>query len=82
MAVAISILMVIATEMSQFVSQYSFQFFIVQGVDQCVEKHDALVVAQAGEVGVAVARAFGAVHDEDAVAAKAATGKQTLNPVF
>ena len=47
--------------------------------EQRVEEHDALGRAEAGEVGVAVARAPGAVHHVQAAGAEAAAREQRLD---
>ena len=62
--------------MAEFVGQDRFHFLGCERLEQGVEEHDALVGAEAGEVGVAVAGAAGAVHHEHAAAAKATALQQ------
>ena len=62
--------------MPEFVRQHRLDLIGIQTVQQGVEKDDALVLAQAGEIGIAVTGAAGAVHDEYAAAGEATALKQ------
>ena len=66
-------------KMSQFVGQNGFDFARFEPCDERVEQHDAFGCAKTGEVGVTVAGALRVVHDEQAVAAKAAARQQGLD---
>ena len=56
-----------ALEVADFVSQHTEELRGAALIDQGIEKRDFLAFAQAGEKRIGLARAFRAVHDEDAV---------------
>ena len=66
-------------EMTEFMREHGFQFVMPQRVDESVEEHDAFAVADTREIGIAMSRAAGAVHDENALAVEAATLQQCLD---
>jgi hypothetical protein len=65
--------------MPQLVRQHRFHFRFAEALEQRVEEHDALVPPEAGEVGVAMARAARVVHHEHAAGGEAATRQQRLD---
>jgi hypothetical protein len=69
-------------EVTEFMRQHGFDFIRRQTVEQGVEKDNALVVAEAGEVGVAVAGTLRAIHHEQPARAETATGKQGFDALF
>ncbi len=44
-------------EMAQLVGEHGLDFLEIDALEERIEEHDALVAADAGEVGVAVRRA-------------------------
>ncbi len=68
--------------MSEFMRQHGLDFFRRQLFQQGVEEHDALGAAEAGEIGVAVRRALGAVHHEEARGGEAAAREQGFDAGF
>ena len=62
--------------------QHRFDFLRRQARQQGVEEHDALVGAEAGEVGVAVRAALGAVHHEQALGGEADALHQAFDARF
>src|SRR6185437_14426719 len=63
----------------ELVSQHGLDLRGRELLEQGVEEYDALVVADAGEVRIAVGGAAGAVDDEDAARAEAAAREQRLD---
>ena len=70
-------------KMSEFMRQHRFDFRRLDARQQRVEEYDALVAADAGEVGVAVRRAQRSVHHEHAAARReSAALEQRLDPLL
>src|SRR6267378_1990370 len=65
--------------MAELVRQHRLDFRVSETLEQRIEEHDALVPADAGEVGVAVARAARVVHDEHTPYGKAAAPQQLFD---
>ncbi len=70
---------VMQLEVPELVRQHGLDLVLVEARDERVEEHDALGLAEAGEVGVAVAAAARAVHHEQAAGLEAALGQQLLD---
>src|SRR5207247_10466868 len=68
--------------MSQFMGEHRFDLGRGEARYQRVEENDALGRAEAGEIGVAVARALRAIHYEKTSRAKSAFGKQPLDALL
>ena len=66
-------------EVAQLVRQHRLDLVLVQARDERVEEHDALGLAEAGEVGVAVGAAARAIHHEQPAGLEAAFGEQLLD---
>ncbi len=66
-------------EMAELVREHRLDLLRCEPVQQRVEEHDALRAAEAGEIRVAVARAPGAVHDEQPGRREAAAREQPLD---
>ena len=69
-------------EVAELVSEHGFDLERTQLLEQGIEEHDALVAADAGEVGIAVGRPARAIDDEDAARAEAATLQKRLDAAF
>jgi len=65
--------------MAELVRQHRLDLRVGETLEQRVEEHDALVPADAGEVGVAVARAPRVVHDEYPLGGEAAARQQRFD---
>ena len=65
--------------MPQLMRQHRFDFRVREPLEQRVEEDDALVAADAGEIGIAVARAARVVDHEYALGGKAAAREQRLD---
>ncbi len=73
----------VQAKMTELMRQYRLDFLAVDPRQQGVEEDDALVAPDAGEIGVAVRRAAGAVHDEHAAASgKAAALEERLDALL
>src|SRR4029077_7615699 len=66
-------------EGAERVTQHRLDFRVCETLEQRIEEHDALVPADAGEVGVAVARAARVVHDEHPPRATVAAPQHLLD---
>src|ERR1700730_17008104 len=65
--------------MAELVRQHRLDFGVSETLEQRVEEHDALVPADAGEVGVAVARAARVVDDEYPLGGEATARQQRFD---
>src|SRR2546421_1074091 len=65
--------------MAELVRQHRLDFRVSETLEQRIEEHDALVAADAGEIGVAVARAARVVHDEYPPGREAAACEQRFD---
>src|SRR5713101_1608624 len=65
--------------MPQFMGEHRLDLGWGEARYQRVEEHDALGRAEAGEIGVTVARSLRAVHDEQAPGAESTFGEQALD---
>src|SRR5438045_7882385 len=70
---------VLEAEMAELVRQHRLDFRVSETLEQRIEEHDALVAADAGEIGVAVARAARVVHDEYPPGSEAAAREQRFD---
>src|SRR5688572_1037400 len=69
-----------AREVSELVGEHRLDLRGREALHQGIEEDDALGPAEPGEVGVAMARALRAVHDEEPLGAESAAAEQVLDP--
>src|SRR5205814_10416475 len=67
---------VLEAEVAELVRQHRLDFRMSETLEQRIEEHDALVAADAGEIGVAMARAARVVHHEYPPGGEAAAREQ------
>src|SRR3569832_1253467 len=65
-------------EMAELVGEHGLELVWRQGSQQGIEKHDALLRAEPGKIGVAMLLTRRAVHDVDAAARESAAVQQIL----
>ena len=70
---------VVEAIVAEFVRQHGLDLRRIQAIEECVEEDDALGLAEACEVGVAMAGAPRAVHHEQALRLEAALGQKGLD---
>ena len=69
-------------EMAEFVREHGFDFRRRYLGKKRIEKYNALGFAKAGEKGVCMTRAAGAVHDHDPLQFETAAVKQVINALL
>src|SRR5207302_11381964 len=69
------------SEMTELVREHRLDFGVRELLEERIEEHDALVAADAREVGVAVGRATRAVDDEYSAWGEAAAIEQRFEPL-
>mgnify|MGYP003693772595 CR=1 FL=1 len=72
---------VLQLEVAELVREHRLHLVRRQAFEQRVEEHDALRASESGEERVAVARAAGSVHHEQAAIGEIAAGEQRLDRV-
>ena len=63
-------------EMAQLVREHGLDFLLIDALEQRIEEHDALVAADAREIGIAVRRAARSVHHEHASPGRKAAARE------